>query len=150
MYGRRRGRSVHRMDNVTTVQEIYAAFDRGDIPAILEQLADDIVFEPWETAAGRAGVPWLRRRQGHDGAAGFFESLAGLEIHSFEPRNFLAGGNQVAAVVRLEATVLATGRRVVDEEIHLWTFDTAGRVSEMRHLADTALHIVTALEPAVA
>jgi ketosteroid isomerase-like protein len=138
------------MEHITTTQEIYAAFGRGDIPAILAHLADDVVFEPWPHAAQRAGVPWMQRREGRHGAADFFASLAGLEFHSFEPRNFLAGGDQVAVVVRAELTALATGRRITDEEIHLWTFDEEGRVSEMRHFADTAEQIAAVLESAVA
>ena len=32
-------------DLTATVQELYAAFGRGDIPAILAKLADDVVWE---------------------------------------------------------------------------------------------------------
>lgn len=28
-----------------------------------------------------------------------------------------------------------------DEELHLWTFDAAGKVVRMRHYVDTAKHI---------
>ena len=33
------------MNNIETTQAIFAAFGTGDIPAILEHLADDIVIE---------------------------------------------------------------------------------------------------------
>ena len=48
---------------LTTVQTIYAAFGRGDIPAILDTLDADVQWEPWsDNRAQAADVPWMRRR----------------------------------------------------------------------------------------
>ena len=49
------------MSHSETVGEIYAAFQRGDIKAILLHLADDV---EWEYAIEPLGVPWLERRRG--------------------------------------------------------------------------------------
>ena len=46
------------MSNIGTVREIYEAFGRGDVPAILNKLDDNI---EWETQNPVAGVPWLQR-----------------------------------------------------------------------------------------
>jgi hypothetical protein len=46
--------------------------------------------------------------------------------------------------MRIEFTVKATGNRLRDEELHLWTFDDAGRVTALRHYVDTAKHIAAA------
>lgn len=132
------------MSNIATVQGMYEAFGRGDVPAILEQMSDDVVWEAWDTdnTAQEAGVPWVLPRRGKDGVTGFFRDVAeGLEFHSFEPRNLLEGGNQVAATIAFDATAKATGERFQDEEIHLWTFDEAGKVTGLRHYIDTAKHI---------
>jgi ketosteroid isomerase-like protein len=43
------------------VQNIYAAFGRGDIPAILERLAPDV---EWEYGVESTNVPWLQPRCG--------------------------------------------------------------------------------------
>jgi ketosteroid isomerase-like protein len=126
---------------------IYEAFGRGDIPAILEHVAEDVVWEAWEVdnAAQEAGVPWMLPRKGHAGVMDFFQAIGdGLEFHSFEPRNLLEGGDQVAATITFEATAKATGERFRDEEIHLWTFDEAGKVSSLRHYMDTAKSIKAA------
>jgi ketosteroid isomerase-like protein len=145
MRGRRRALSVAGMEHIGTVQEIYEAFGRGDIPAILDRLAEDVVFEPWDDhSAQAAGVPWLARREGRDGVLGFFEALGALEFNALEPQGFLAGDGQVAVPILLDVTVKATGRRLRDEELHLWSFDDAGRVSWMRHYVDTAKHIAAA------
>jgi ketosteroid isomerase-like protein len=124
------------MSHLTTVGEIYAAFGAGDIPAILERLAPDVVFDP--DADGTA--PWLDRHEGRDGVAEFFGKVAGLEISAFEPRAFLEGSDQVAVVIHIEAVVKATGEALPTDELHLWTFGPDGLVTEMRHYVDTAGH----------
>ena len=47
----------------------------------------------------------------------------------------------MAATLAIDATAKATGERFQDEEIHLWTFDDSGKVTGLRHYADTAKHI---------
>jgi uncharacterized protein len=89
-------------------------------------------------------VPWFKARSGPRGAGEFFESLAAMEINDFKVLNLMEGGDQVAATIQMDFTVKATGERVKDEEIHLWTFDDAGKISGMRHYTDTAKHIKAA------
>lgn len=132
------------MSNVKTVQGMYEAFGRGDIPAIMDLMADEVEWEQWDatTTGQEAGVPWLMRRSGKEGVAGFFQAVAdGLEFHSFQPMNIMEGGNQVAATISIDATAKETGERFSDEEIHLWTFDDAGKIAGLRHYVDTAKHI---------
>jgi len=45
---------------VETVQRIYEAFGAGDVPAILELLADDVEWEQWEDNRAVASVVRLR------------------------------------------------------------------------------------------
>lgn len=126
---------------VQTVQSIYESFHRGDIPAILGQLADDVRWEEWDDHHGqRAGVPWLTARNGKDAVPGFFEVVGRFQFHEFRVLTLMSGGNQVAAEVIIDATV-PSGKRVRDEEIHLWTFNAEGKVSRFRHYVDTAKHI---------
>jgi uncharacterized protein len=129
-------------ENVATVQSIYEAFGRGDIPAILDRLAAGVRWEHWPegNGAGRRGVEWLTERTGADDVGGFFESLQALEFHRFEPVGFLTGPDQVAALIEVDLSVRATGLRFRDTESHLWTFDAEGKVVEFRHFVDTAKH----------
>lgn len=120
-------------DNVKTVQSIYEAFGRGDVPFILEQLAEDVV---WDQDAPSHGVPIYEPRSGRANVAGFFEALQGLEFTRFQPLNFLIGGNQVAVTVDLAATVKDTGRAIEVLEIHLWTFGEDGKVTRFFHAVD--------------
>lgn len=119
------------MANFDTVQ--------GDIPAILEHLAPSV---EWEYGANSTDVPWLQPRRGPAEVRQFFESVAALEIHKFHPKAFLESNNVVVVLADFEATVRATGRRIVEEdEVHVWYFDSAGRVGRFRHVVDTHQHL---------
>jgi uncharacterized protein len=130
------------MSKSDVVREIYTAFSRGDVSAILDKLADDV---DWEYAYRQSPnpVPWLQPRKGKAGAGAFLESLGALEFHSFTPRNLLEGPDFVVALIGLDATVKATGKRIVeDDEVHIWYLNSAGKVVKFRHCADTYQHAV--------
>src|SRR5262245_50883389 len=77
------GSSMH--PHVQAISNIYAAFGRQDIPAILAELAEDV---EWEYGPNSTDVPWLQHRRGHAGAAEFFGVLG----HEFEFRKFEING----------------------------------------------------------
>jgi uncharacterized protein len=132
------------MSNIETVKGVYEAFGRGDIPAIMDVLADDI---EWEYGMADTGVPWLRSRTGRDGALKFFESLAGVEFHTFDPRVLLEHDDVVVALIDVSFTVKDSGVVVSEEdEVHIWTFDTDGKVSRFCHKLDSHQHWM-AVEP---
>lgn len=126
-------------NNANTVREIYEAFGRGDVPAILARLDENV---EWEYGAAPHGVPWLEPRHGRNEAAKFFESLAVIEIHSFVPKAILEGEKLVVAVVDITFTVKKTGKKVVEQdEAHIWRFNDAGKVVRFRHCSDTNQHM---------
>ena len=126
------------MSNIPTVQSIYAAFGQGDIPAILGHLAEDI---EWEYSIADAGVPWLQPRKGRAAVPKFFESLDALDFQKFQPKTLLESGNVVVALIDLAVVVKATGRPIVEEDdVHIWQFDSQGRVTKFCHRLDTHRH----------
>jgi ketosteroid isomerase-like protein len=130
--------------HLSTVQGIYEAFGRGDMPPILDALSEDVAWEQWaDNHAQAAGVPWLIERHGRGGAAEFFGIVGTLDIADFQVLSMMAGGNQVVAEVVIEAST-PEGGHYRDEELHLWTFDDHGKVSRMRHYTDTAKHMAAA------
>ena len=132
------------MSNVSSVQAVYQAFGQGDIPTILDLMADDVAWEAWaDNHAQAVGVPNLLPRRGKAGVAEFFAEVATYEFTDFQVLSFMDGGHQVAVEVALAAK-LPNGNVVADEEIHLWTFDDTGKVTRMRHYTDTAKHIAAA------
>lgn len=125
-------------NDIEVIHRIYDAFGRGDVPAILAHLADDV---QWEYGVNSTDVPWLQPRRGRQQVAQFFETLAGWQMHRFVPKTFLQADNLVVVLIDLEATVRATGMRIVEEdEVHIWHVRD-GQVVRFRHRADTAQHL---------
>lgn len=123
--------------NGETVAAIYAAFGKGDVPAILAHLADDV---EWEFGGADSGIPWYKPRKGKANVPGFFADLAAIEITKFAPLAILADGDYVAVPIDLEARVKATGKVVKEIEGHLWVFNKQGKVRQFKHWVDTLSH----------
>lgn len=118
--------------NVELVQEAYAAFKRGDIPAVLNSLADDIEWiEPDVPPLG--GV-----YRGKESVAGFFQKLGETsEFASFDPIKYVAQGDHVIALGHYNATVRATGKAYECDWAMLFVI-TNGKVSKFQEFTDTA------------
>ena len=129
------------MNRIEIIQNVYGLFAKGDVPAMMELLADDVRWE-WET--NDYGIPYLAQRNGKAAIPAFFQSLGGLEFIKMEPVAFLEGSGHVAAVLREELIVRATGKRFKDVVIHLWTINDQGKISGMRHFVDTHAHVLAA------
>jgi ketosteroid isomerase-like protein len=123
------------MTPIETVQSMYAAFGRGDVATILAACAEDV---EWEHNTFPNPVPWLQPRRGRANVPAFFEALGAIEITRFEPKHFFGEGRLVVSLVDVEFTVKATGKKVIElEEVHIWHFDDAGKLSRFRHRVDT-------------
>jgi ketosteroid isomerase-like protein len=133
--------SLH-TDNAATVAGIYEAFGRGDVPAVLDALADNVTFDgDWaQNFAQRAGVGHLQPRLGPAQVAEFFAHIAPWQLDEFSILDITPSARQVVVEVRA-AWTLPNGGRFADEELHLWSFDDAGKVVRLRHYVDTAKHI---------
>ena len=104
--------------NVDAVQRCYAAVGRGDIPAVLDLLADDVEW----TLQGPPAIPFAGTRHGKTGAAQFFTLVGGaLEFHQFEPREIVAQGDTVVAIGYEHSLVKPTGRSLRQEWVHVYT-----------------------------
>ncbi len=136
--------TLTKTDNLAACQAMYEAFGRGDVPAILAHMADDIALDDWtgNSAVDSGLMVNMQPRFGKDGVKAFFAALgAGLDFQKFEVTNLLAGGNQVAATVSLRTVVKETGKTVADDMIHLWTFNDDGKAVRFLHYLDTAKHM---------
>src|ERR1700722_8021822 len=75
--------------NLRIVQDMYAAFGRGDLGFVLDQIDDDC--DDFCVVSGTAtGVPWhlAGKARGKAAAVGFFEALASSVDHKlFEQRD---------------------------------------------------------------
>ena len=79
--------------NTKLVQDLYAAFKRRDMPAVLDRLSPDVT---WGMVGREQDVPMAGIRQGKAGAGDFFRITAEtVEIVAFEPQTFLAAEDKV-------------------------------------------------------
>lgn len=60
-------------ENTQTVMDLYAAFGRGDLPAVLAALADDVEW----ALPGPANIPMAGTRPGEAGRAGLVRNRRG-------------------------------------------------------------------------
>jgi uncharacterized protein len=122
--------------NRKTIEAVYAAFGRGDLPFILERVTDST---RWDFGVGASDVPWHRPVGSKGELPNFFRVVAeNMSFESFEPRAFLSDGRDVVVKLRVAYSVKRTGRRVDEEQVHWWSFDDAGRIAALRHYEDTA------------
>lgn len=135
--------------NIETVQSIYKAFGQGNVAAILALLSPQVEWQAFADHSGaQAGHPQFTRRHGREGAAQFFRALGEQQFHEFKVLDVIGSGNQVASEVFVDVTYPATGRRVKDEAVHLWSFDDDGLVTRYRTYVDTAKYLAPAGVPA--
>jgi uncharacterized protein len=122
-------------ENTRLAQSAYEAFGRGDMPALAELMADDI---EWVNPGDPDDDPMAGTYRGKDAVLGWFGKLAEhLDFSTFEPRDFIAQGDKVVSIVYAEATVRSTGRSVVQDEAHVWTFSD-GKLARFQIYFDTA------------
>lgn len=120
--------------SIEIVKEFYEAFGRGDVPAILERVADDV---DWEFV-GSASLPYAGRRRNRAEVAAFFDAIPKAdEIHVFEPREFIDGGEHVTVLGWEQSKALDTGQDFSSEWVHVFTVRD-GKVTRWRGFFNTA------------
>ena len=104
-------------DALTTVQSAYAAFGRGDVPAILQMLTDDV---RWQFIGDRK-APYTGTVSGRGQVGEWFGTIPQVDdIQAFEPRQFLVGPDHVT-VIGWERTVSKpSGKPFECEWVHVW------------------------------
>ena len=128
-------------EQVAAVRSIYQAFDRGDIPYILEQLDPDV---EWHT---NKSVPFSNGfHRGRDEVAQFFAGIAEyIADPSVETHEFIAAEDRVIVLLSFRGRGVRTDASFEAAEAHVWKLAT-GKVVEHKAYADTAT-IVQALQP---
>jgi ketosteroid isomerase-like protein len=122
-------------DNIKTIAQVYEAFGRGDVTAILDAVADDV---DWASEAASTAAPWYGGRHGKDGVTAFFTAFGStMEVEEFTPISFAANDTDVLTVVRHRATSRATGKEVAMDLHHFFQFRD-GKIAYYRGTEDTA------------
>ena len=121
--------------NVAKLQEMYAAFGRGDIATLLDNVTDDVT---WGVETVATEVPWYSIRNGRAGVGEFFDLLAReVEFTSFEPKTFAASGDEVLVTVDYDFRFRKNGKGMPVGVMHRFRIRD-GKVSSFRAYEDTA------------
>ncbi len=131
-------------NNSSFINSLYAAFKRGEVKAILDNLDPSI---EWASNGDAKVIPWGGRRSGVAGVASFFKSLAdNLDFEVFEPRDFFDAGDTVIVIGRTRARLKNRGGVFDCEWAHVFTVKN-GKLARFQEFYDTAA-IVDALAAA--
>ena len=121
--------------NRKVVQDTYAAFGRGDIPALLGMLTDDV---DWHGVIGVGPkVPQGGPRKGIKEVTTFFEQVgATVDFKRFEPQKFIAEGDMVVVIGFYESVVKTTGKHFASDWVMVYTMRD-GKIAKFREFSDS-------------
>jgi ketosteroid isomerase-like protein len=121
-------------DNVQIVKSMYEAIGRGDVPGLLNRVADDV---DWEFL-GPKELPFAGNRHGKEGVANFFAVLRETaEVKDFAIDQTVAEGDTVVVLGHERFRVKATGREWTAHWAHVH-FVRDGKVWRFREHSDSA------------
>ncbi len=121
--------------NVDLVQSMYGAFARGDVPAVLESMDSEIVWNEAENFPYADGNPYV----GPDAiVAGVFMRLGSeWEYWNLAIEKLLDAGDTVVALGRYQAKNKETGTEINAQFSHFWGIRD-GKAVTFQQYADTA------------
>ncbi|MBU2644357.1 nuclear transport factor 2 family protein [bacterium] len=120
-------------ENIMLVQQLFKAFDKKDIGAIIGMLSHDVEWgepsNPYNPAGGT--------RHGHEG---FLEWLnigrSAEDILVLEPTKMLADDDSVAVIGYMKCRAIQTGKLYESDFVHLFTINS-GKVVKFQEFFDT-------------
>ncbi|TDU26891.1 hypothetical protein DFR24_3923 [Panacagrimonas perspica] len=122
-------------NNVAITQEIFGRFGRGDVPAILELLSEDVLIEFY----GPPVIPYANTFKGQAGARKFFETvLASVDIHQFDAEEFISERDKVIVTGHLRLTAKSTGGSIESDFVHVITMKD-GKWTRFRDFMNTSV-----------
>jgi ketosteroid isomerase-like protein len=125
---------MNEQQNVAVVREAYAAYKRGDMPGLLNTMADDV---GWFLPGPKEILPYVGKRQGKQQVAQFFTTVAATqEAEQFDPSEFIAQGDRVVVLGHYRWHVKSTGRNFSSDFVHVFTCRN-GKIGDFHEHFDT-------------
>lgn len=120
--------------NIDLIRSAYEALSRGDIPAVLGIMDEDI---EWHEAEG---FPYGGTYRGPDAVLNNVLVKLGDEWDGFQviPDEYIDGGDTVAVLGQYSGTYHQTGKSMRSPFAHVWKIRN-GKAHEFRQYADTVL-----------
>jgi ketosteroid isomerase-like protein len=121
--------------NIKTVEGMYQAFGRGDIPFVIGILDPQVVWSEAENFIYADKNPYV----GVDSVLNGVFARLGAEWDGFSavPQEIVDGGDTVVALGRYGGVYKATGAKVNAQFVHVFKFKD-GKVASFQQYTDTA------------
>lgn len=122
------------LTNTMLVQECFKDFTDGNIPALLDNLADNV---KWNTPGPKSILPWAGNREGKASVGEFFSKLdKETTFTRFEAKEFIENGDKVVALGIMEGTSKRTGKSSQSEWAMIFTVRN-GKITKFQEYSDT-------------
>jgi len=118
--------------NVDVIRAAYEAFGRGDVPAIVNLVSEDV---DWRFT-GPKRLAYTGRFKKTEVANWFADVAAADDIQAFEPREFIAGGDHVTVLGWESCTARPSGKVFETEWVHVFTVKH-GKITRFWGMYDT-------------
>ena len=120
--------------DVALIRNLYEAFAKGDVPAVLAAMSPDIVWNEAENYPYADGNPY---RGPEAILAGVFARI-GSEWDGFAavPEEYIDGGDTIVVLGRYRGTYRASGRSMDAQMVHVWRL-ADGRITRFDQRVDT-------------
>ena len=124
------------MSNVKLIQDLYAAFARGDVATVLGGFDAGI---EWREAEGNPYQPSGKAWVGPDEILRKLFMRLGAEWDGFSvhPKEFHDAGSTVVVEARYTGTYKVTGKALDAQVCHVWKFRN-GKITGFQQFVDTA------------
>ncbi len=124
--------------NDLKVREMYEAFNRGDIEAIIGEMHPKVDFK----VMGAPDIPYAGHYKGINEVRRFFTEMAKhIEYSEMDPDHFFEkssnGKDLVVVTGNAKGRVLKTGKTTESPWCMIFEFDDVGRITRFRDIFDT-------------
>jgi ketosteroid isomerase-like protein len=122
------------MSNIELIRGLYAAFAKGDAPAVLGVMAPDIVWNEAENFLYADRNPYRGPQAILEGV--FMRIGADFENFAVNPEEIIDGGDTIVMLGRYTGTFKATGKAINLQAAHVWRLQNA-KVTGFQQYVDT-------------
>lgn len=99
-------------------EKVFTAFGEGDVDRIMRSLHTDVRIEFY----GPEIIPYAGFYEGQQECRGFFDTvLSSVDIHQFDPEDFICEDDKVVVTGHLNLTARSTGRTIDSDFVHIIT-----------------------------
>ena len=125
-------------DKVAVVEGFFAALERGELPAAIDLVADDVDWQSPVTRAHPPEISWSSIRRSKQEVAAFFKQLGQtVKPEGFELIQITAQDDRGVVEGKNRGTVHNTGRTYEHDWVMLFIVQ-GDKIARFRHYYDTA------------